>query len=97
MANFIKMNQDKSVPRNIARFLGMARESAIGINSTIAVMQTYLSGDGTEESHFTSMVDEGFFPSTTHAKNSYDTMINLQNQFSGLTVAVMTTCAKHGI
>lgn len=97
MSTDIIIDKNSDVGRGVTRFLGMAREAAMGLNGQIAILQTMLEGDGTQAAHFAKMVSRGYAPTNENAKASFDALVTLSSQFAGLTTAVITTCARHGV
>ncbi len=107
------MSRSTDVGRTNAALLLQARNARDGLENTLAVMATMLSGDGSSIAHFDALVKHVGYggwvfdnavtdPQRTEAKASWDELNSLSAKLSATGgdvtgIAISQACSKHGV
>lgn len=95
MAGYIKINADTQLGRRLCGAVERLRDARIDLEQALAAHVQMVEGDGTQEAHHQLLVDEGVFPTLTHAKNSWDETQSLNFAIENAEAALFQWCAKH--
>lgn len=102
--SFIDIDDQKFLGRQLVRAMSQLREGSQNLSQALAVFATMVDGNGTAVEHFThtELVDpvtpsKGIYPTTAHAKASWDEVQSLNFVVGQAMAAINQACAKHGV
>lgn len=94
---FIDMDNQTFLGRKHERSMSLLRDGLYAIQESVDIFTRMVDGDGSNVTHFSLLVSEGIYPTTAHAKASFDELQSLKFVVMTAEAAILQACAKHGV